>query len=169
MSTSAHESTSNTPRRRGPRNRIAAESPKDDSAALRELREHTAGLSNRLGLPSLEAMRAGTAWSPQGMIRRYFLAAYRRGLPKSWALRLVEWAHRQADLIWRDRHDQTPLGVLEERAMVKESADDLAELAYHNSRCPERLIARRDALAKEIAADQELLQKYDVEIERCQQ
>lgn len=156
-------SGSSLPRRRGPRYRVSGESPQKGSESYRFFREVTDGLSNRIPLPSLEGMRAGTVNNPVSLMRRFFVAMRSAGLPKEPAQRVLVWLTHTVDGLWP--LEATPLPELERRAMVQECADDQAELAYHNQRCRETLEARRDALLKEIAADQMLLARMNRELE----
>lgn len=153
-------------RRHGPRHRISTEVLGEGSDCLREFRSHTAGLSNRLPLRSLESMRAGAVMNPHTLARRYLMAARRIGLSREWAQRFLVWLGHTVDSVWP--MEATPLPELERRAMSQENADNLAELAYHAAPCRETLQSRRDTLAREIAADQLLLAKYDREIEAAQ-
>lgn len=156
-------------RRRGPRYEAASENHRAgaglirDQVSLDEFRSHTKGVSTRLGMPSVEAMRAGTVLSPHALCRRYLMSGRALGLGKEWAVRFALFVSRQADMLWP--MEPTATAELERRAMVHEGADDLAELAHHTTRCRPSKRQRRDTLAKEIAADQILLARLDRELE----
>ena len=149
--------------RRGPRHRIGAVIP--DSATA-EFREHTHGLSNRLPLPSLESMRAGTVVSPQGLVRRYLVAGRQIGMTKEWALRLHVWVGRQIDALWP--MEQTELAVLEQRAMALEAADDAAEKCHDLKHDAATLQVRLSTQSAEIAADQLVLAKLQRRLEEME-
>jgi hypothetical protein len=86
MSAPLKSNDSSLPRRTTVRYRPSAELLGVPSESIREeFKQHTDGLSNRLPLPSLEAMRAGTVLSPHGLVRRYLFAGRRIGQPKAWA------------------------------------------------------------------------------------
>ena len=142
-------------KRRGPRYRLSGESSVADSVSLRELREHTAGLSNRLPVKSLEAMRAGFVLSPQGAARRYLMGGHRMGLPRAWGQRFALFIQRTVDSIWLT--DATPLHVLRERAIRAEAEDDVNELRCVLNETLENVQAEIDSKSREIACDQEIV------------
>ncbi len=78
----------------------------------------TDGLSNRLPLPSLEAMRAGTVNNPVSLMRRWLVAMRSAGLSKEYPQRVEVWLQRQVDALWP--LDQTPIAVLREKALRAE-------------------------------------------------
>jgi hypothetical protein len=147
-------------RRRGPRHRFSGQVP---SIASEEFRAHTEGLSNRLPLPSLEAMRAGTVLSPHGLVRRYLLAARRIGLPKEWALKFSVFVSRTIESAWP--MEQTPLRVLEEKAMRCEAQDDLCEKRHALESNAITLRERIQTQTAEIVADQLCLARLERELE----
>ncbi len=141
--------------RRGPQTRLGGEIPVDASPAIRELRQHTDGLSNRLPLASLESMRAGTVGSPHTLTRRYFLAAKRIGLSRAWACRFVVWVTNQVDCIWTP--EPTSRIALRRKALRAEAIGDECELVTMAAESPVAMRAEADALKQEIAADMALL------------
>jgi hypothetical protein len=149
---------------RGPRHRKRQEIPSESLVAFRD---HTHGLSNRLPLPSLEAMRAGTVMSPHGLVRRYLVAARTVGLPKEWALKFQVWVQRQVDCLW-PIPDQTPLRALEEKAMRLEGLDDLCEKRNALESNAITLRERITSLTNEIVCDQLTLAKLERELEATQ-
>lgn len=148
------------PHRRGPQYRERQEIP---SEALVSFRDHTHGLSNRLPLPSLEAMRAGTVISPHGLVRRYLVAARTVGLPKEWALKFGVWCARQIDALWP--MESTPLAVLQERAMRAEGEDDVRELRCAMEWNAITLRERIQSLTNEVTADMLCLARLEREME----
>lgn len=137
------------------------------SASIREeFKEHTDGLSNRLPLPSLEAMRAGTVLSPHGLVRRYLFAGRRIGQPKEWAQKFATFVQRTVDSLWP--MEATPLRVLEERATIAEHLDDLAEkqLALQYNATTLRQSIRTQT--HELVCDQLRLARMERELEEMQ-
>ncbi len=151
------------PRRRRQRRRTGGEVPHDLSGALRDFKDHTDGLSNRLPLASLEAMRAGTVASPHTLLRRYLLSARGIGLPKEWAQRLVTWLQRQVDALWP--MECTPLDEMRRRALRAEALANAAELNSLTLGNRECLLAEREALHRELAADTLLIARIDRELD----
>ena len=164
MTTPLQPSDSNTRQRRGPRQRIGCEVP---DMALEEFRAHTAGLSNRLPLPSLESMRAGTAMNPHTLTRRYLSAARRIGLPREWAQRHLVWLTRTIDSLWP--MEATGLEALEHRAMALEAADDAAEKCHDLKKDVESLRHRMATQMAEIAADSLVAAKLQRRLEEMEQ
>ncbi len=155
------------PRRRRRRMRTGGEVPVDLTASIRDFRDATAGLSNRLPLASLEQMRAGTVANPHTLVRRFLMAAKRIGLDKAWAHRhVVVWVERQVDCIWFEAH--TPRRVLEVKAMEAEARDDAAEKALDCERSAVRLRARIETLEAEMALDRLNLAALQRELEDCE-
>lgn len=161
--TEGERMTDNIKRRHGPQYRTRQEIP---SEALESFRDHTHGLSNRLPLPSLEAMRAGTVMSPHGLVRRYLVAARTVGLPKEWAMKFAVWTERQIDCLW-PLVDQTPLRVLEEKAMRLEAIDDVCEKRNALESNAITLRERIVSLTNEIVCDQLCLAKLEREMEQA--
>jgi hypothetical protein len=155
--------TTNMGRRRGPQHRTCIEVPQDLSESIRECRNHTAGLSNRLPLASLEGMRAGTVAGPQTLARRYLMAGKRHGLPKDWGQRFATWVQRTVDCIWP--MEPTPLVELRRRALAAESLANHAEYVALTASCRATLEADRDALTREVAADTVLLGEIERKLE----
>jgi hypothetical protein len=160
--TASLNGASNSRTRRGPRYAIPRELPDDPSAALREFRDLTAGLSNRLPLPSVEGMRAGTVNNPISLMRRFLVAMRSAGLPKERALRVQVWLQREIDALWP--LDATPRRALEEKANRLEYIDGCAEkkldLEYNAITVRERIQTKSD----EVAADLLLLAKLEREM-----
>lgn len=150
-------------RRNGPRYRQTLDSSSEASADLREFREMTAGLSNRMEYPSLEAQRAGTMACLHIIIRRFLMGGRRAGLQREWAQRLVVWVQRTVDANWP--LEQTPLAALEQRAMAMEAADDAAEKCHDLKHDAASLQVRLSTQSAEIAADQLVLAKLQRRLE----
>jgi hypothetical protein len=167
MSTPARNTTdSSVSRRRGPRYRLSGETPQWDSESLRFFRALTDGLSNRLPLPSVEAMRAGTVNNPVSLMRRLLFSMRSAGLPKERALRVAVWVQRQVDCLWP--MEQTPLRALEEKAMRLEHVANCSEkklaLEYNAITLRERIQAQ----SAEVVADMLVLAKLERELEDAQ-
>lgn len=152
----------NTHPRRGPRYAISPDLPADVSDSLREFRAHTAGLSNRLPLRSLESMRAGTVVNPHTMLRRYLMSARSIGLPRAWALRLSVWLQHTIDSLWTQ--DATPTPELERREMACEHVDDCAEKRLDLEKSIDAKRLRLDTLQAEVTAEMTLLARYQQEV-----
>lgn len=150
-------------RRRGPHYGTIVEVPQDLSEDIRQFCTDTAGLSNRLPLASLEAMRAGTVANPHSLARRYLIAGRLIGQPKEWAVRFHVWLGRQIDCLWP--MEATSLVELRHRALAAEPQANAAELNALIMGSREYLVAERDMLQREIAADTLLIAKIDRELE----
>jgi hypothetical protein len=137
--------------RRGPQMRERQPAPDMDSEGLREFRDATEGLSNRLPLPSLEAMRAGVVNNPITLMRRFLFSMRAAGLPKEKAQRLVVILQRTVDSVWP--MEATPLVVLEQRAQALEAQDDAAEKCHDLKQDLNSLQARLATQMAELAAD----------------
>lgn len=125
MTHPANGSAPKVERRRGPRQRLSGASSIEASESLRSFRDLTDGLSNRLQMPSLEAMRAGMVNNPMSLMRRFLVAMRSAGLPKDRAQQVAVWVQRQVDCLWP--LDQTPLAVLQEKSTLVECEANLAE------------------------------------------
>jgi hypothetical protein len=156
-------------KRRGPRIRLSGQTSEGvsggirGSESLKDFRDLTDGLSNRLELPSLEAMRAGAVNNPISLMRRFLVAMRSAGLPKERAMRVSVWMERQIDALWPMEH--TPIRVLEERAMVAEAEDDIAQQRHNLDRTIASLEFRISTLTNEIVADKLCLANYQRERE----
>jgi hypothetical protein len=149
--------------RRGPQMRERQDAPDMDSESLRFFREETAGLSNRLMLPSVESMRAGTINNPISLIRRFLVAMKSAGLPKERGQRIAVWVQRTVDSLWP--MEQTPLEVLEQRAMDLEHASNRAEKCHDLKQDAASLQVRLSTESAEIASKQLVLAKLQRRLE----
>lgn len=141
--------------RRGPQYRQGGEIPVDPTAALREFRAATDGLTNRLPLGSVECMRAGSVASPHTLALRFLVAGRRIGRDRAWACRFVVWVTNQVDCIWPP--EPTSRIALRRAALRAEAVGNECELISLAADTPVAMRAEAEALKVEIANDMSLL------------
>lgn len=155
----------NVRQHRGPRYRPMGRDTQDLSESYQSFVQHTDGLTGRLRLTGLDGMRAGTTNNPYSMARRFLVAGRSAGLPKEWALRFSVWVSRQTDALWP--MEATPLRALEEKAMVAEAKDDLAEKRCDLERNAITLRERIQSQTAEVVCDMLVLARLERELEDC--